>query len=269
MLGRSTPSPERAPDGPLNLNGNVESGDTSAATLLHEPTAGTVASDRNGKAPVETPTDGLEATLAVAPPSHDEGEQLAQESSASRNGAPELKEPDEESRLAGRAEQDRAASGTGLKESDEIVKPASGVRASLAAGGGVLVRWRGMRCTVFGVALVVLGGALGLSSALSVAMLVAGVLMLIVALIGPRLQGRFAIEFGPNGASIEIQTHMAPPGRIRVAGALAPWKPADDPSSTVVLPNKLIESAGETIEVDAEQLKTLPTDASQGKQPPG
>jgi len=202
MFGRSTPSPERAPDGPLNLNGSIESADTAAATLVHR--------------------------LDTSPlPDHLEVEHIASELAAHRNGARERTESEKQSRVTARA--DRTATATGPQEPDRQHMRRAGVRGSVAAGGKALVGWRGLRSTVFGVALMVLAASLGLSSAASIASLAAGVLMLIVGLIGPRLQGRFAIEFGPQGASIEIQTHMAPRGRTQVSGALAPWKPADAP----------------------------------------
>jgi hypothetical protein len=186
MFGRSTPSPGRAPDGPLNLNGSINSADTATATLLHHP-------------PAETGT-------------------------ADRDGAPAREESAEQSTVTAGIDQ---AAPTGLGEPDKHHMGRAGVRGPLAGAGRELVGWRGLRSSVSGVALVVLAASLGLSSAPATASLIAGVLMLIVGLIGSRLQGRFAIEFGPHGASIEIQTHMAPRGRTRVAGALAPWKPTD------------------------------------------
>jgi hypothetical protein len=219
MFGRSTPSPERAPDGPLNLNGSIKSADSAAATLLDHP-AETGTADRNGEAPDSAPAHGLDTSLTSSPPYHLEVEHVASKLAADRSGAPERKESEEQSE--GTARTDQAASAPEPAASDKQHMRRARVRGSLAAGGKALVGWRGLRSTVSGVALVVLAASLGLSSAPSIASLVAGVLMLIVGLIGPRLQGRFAIEFGPHGASIEIQTHIAPRGRTQVAGALAP-----------------------------------------------
>jgi hypothetical protein len=227
MLGRSTPSPERAPDGPLSPNGSIKSADTAAATLLHDQPAETDTGVHNGTAPADTPTHGPDATPTAPPPAHGEVERGAQEAPANSNGKPEPKTSDEDGMPA--AGRDQPASDNRLKESDEKDKPRAGVRTSLTAAGRALLGRRGLRPTVLGVALAALALALGVSSALSVALLVVGVLMLIVGLMGPRLQGRFAIEFGPNGASLEIQTHMAPPGRTRIAETLAPWRPTDAP----------------------------------------
>lgn len=234
MLGRSTPSPERPPDGPLSPNGSIRSADTAPATLLQDP-------------PPDGPT-----------------------------GAVESKEPDGDGVPAAGARHDQTASGTGPTEPEEKSKQGAEVRASLTAGVGAMLAHRGIRPTVLGVALAALAFAPGLSSALTVAFLVVGALMLIVGLMGPRLQGRFAIEFGPNGASLELQTHMAPAGRTRIAGsALVPWRPAGAPITpgdgdtrsspahdrtiTLDLLNKIIEAGGKTIEPDAEQLRTLLT----------
>ncbi len=143
------------------------------------------------------------------------------------------------------------------------------MRASVAAGVRAVLELRGLRSTVFGAALVILAASVGITSAPSVALLVLGVLMLVVGLMGPRLQGRFALEFGPHGASIEIQTHMAPRGRTRIAGPLAPWKPAGDltacgsegtspkpahdATTAVASLDKVIDAGDETIEQDVER----------------
>jgi hypothetical protein len=74
-----------------------------------------------------------------------------------------------------------------------------------------LVERRGVRTTTAGALLVAAGIVLGASSAVSVALLILGVVMLIVGLMGRHIQGRFSIEFGPGGASIELQTHIASP----------------------------------------------------------
>src|SRR5579884_2215046 len=92
MFGRSTPSPEQAPDGPLNLNGSIKSADTAAATLLHHHPADTGTADRNGKAPDSTPAHDLDPSLTSPPPDHLEVEHVASELGANRNGTPERKE---------------------------------------------------------------------------------------------------------------------------------------------------------------------------------
>jgi len=254
MFGRSTPSPERAPAGPLNLNGSIKHADTAAATLPHHHAAETGTADRNGEAPDSIPAHGLETSLTPPPPDHLEVEHVASGLAADHNSAPERKESDEQSPVTARP--DQTASATGPGESDKQHMRRAGVRGSLAAGGKALVGWHGLRCTVFGVALMVLAASLGLSSAPSIASLVAGVLMLVVGLIGPRLQGRFAIEFGPHGASIEIQTHMAPRGRTQVAGALAPWTPADSsipPGGEDARPNPAHDPTSKPIEQETER----------------
>ncbi len=210
MPGRSTPSLERAPDGPLSLNGSIKSVDTLAAALLHDQPAEAGADGGSGKDYADTPAEGRDATLRTSPPADGEIEQVAEESSASRNGAPEPGQADEAGTPVGQADHDQPARATGPEESDEKDEPRARARTSTALHA--LLERRGLRPTVFGVALAVLAGALGVSSALSISLLIAGLLFLLVGLMGPRLQGRFAVEFGPDGASIEMQLDMAPPG---------------------------------------------------------
>lgn len=264
MLGRSTPSPERAPDGPINLNGSIKRADSVAAALLDDQPAETGADARNGKAHADTPTEGLDPSLRAPPLAHAEVEQAAARSPASRSGAPEPGHSDEAGTPVGQANHDRPASAAGPEESAQKGEPGADMRASIAAVTRALLGRRGLRSTVFGVALAGLAVALGASSALSVSLLIVGVLFLIVGLMGPRLQGRLAVEFGPNGASIEIQTHMAPPGSTRLAAPLAPWKPtealiasgtedartAHGGTSPAVLLGEIIDVQGETIERD-------------------
>jgi len=275
MPDSQTPSPERAPDGPPHLNGSIKGADTAVASLLHDQPAETGTDTRNGTAhvDVDTPTEDLDVTSS-APPSvaHGGGAQAAEESPAS-HGVTEPTQSDEAGNLAGEPERELPApAGRAGPEPDQEDKLGSSVRASVVTGGRALLERRGLRPTVLGVALAILGLVLGASSLLSVSLLVLGLVMLIVGLMGPRLQGRFAVEFGPNGATIEIQTHMAPPRPARPAAALALWKPigalsaaggeiadqsTDNGTNPAIMLGEIIQAQGETIELDVKGLKAL------------
>ncbi len=200
MLGRSTRSPGQAPDGAPTLNGNIETA-TPPAVLLGDQTVA-AGDTSNGKVAEETParrTEECEATQSEEAGGPIQHADHAEPVSASRP-----------------------------TRSDPTDGPLVGVQASMVRGARVLLERPGVRSIALGVALVGLARVLGASSVLAVPVLVLGVAMLIVGLIGPRLQGRFVLEFGPEGASIEILTHFAPLGSTRGAAPiapLAPWKP--------------------------------------------
>jgi len=144
------------------------------------------------------------------------------------------------------------------------------VGASLAGGANVLLSQRGLRSTVVGVILATLAVALGIGSAVSVSLLVLGLVFVVVGILGPRLQGRFAVEFGPNGASIDLRTQLAPPGSTWLARPLpAPKSPPAlatltgdagstlEPAAAARLRGEIVEARSETIELDTKRLQAL------------
>ncbi|MCW2954200.1 MAG: hypothetical protein JWQ48_3370, partial [Conexibacter sp.] len=89
-------------------------------------------------------------------------------------------------------------------------------RVASAAWQGLSER-HGLRAGLAGVLLVVVGLLLGAQSAVAVSLLAVGVAMLVIGWAGSRLRGRFAIDFGPEGTSIELRAHVASPVRPRAA----------------------------------------------------
>src|SRR5579871_6406412 len=211
MLGR-TPSPGRAPDAPLNLNGSMRTADAFAPS-------------------VDVPLAEVKQAAERPPPTPDTAPEPAQLDGADRADA--------------------------------------GARASIVVGAHSLLGWHGLRSTVLGVVLATLALALGIGSALSVSLLAVGVVFLVVGILGPRLQGRFAVEFGPNGASIDLRTQMAPPGSAwlprphllaqRTGGLPAPGGtdagPALGPAAAALLRDEINDARSETIELDTKRLQ--------------
>ncbi len=200
MPDRST-DPGRPPDGAL-LDGSIDSLDPSAAMLVLDRPAKPGIDADGGMADATAAAERLDTILTSVSILARQLGQLADEQSGSRADVPEAApvEPDHGHRLE--------------------------ARTRIVAGGLLaLLERRGMRSSLLGVVLVGVAVGLGLSSSVAVALLIVGVVMLIVGLMGRRLQGRFAIEFGPSGASFEIQTHMASPGSTQLVAPLAPWQP--------------------------------------------
>lgn len=142
----------------------------------------------------------------------------------------------------------------------------SAERLAVGAGAGAKTAWRelverrGLRVALAGVALLVAALVIGTGTALGLICAIVGLVMLVVGAMGPRLRGRVSLEFGPGGTSFELQTHVAPPGRVLLAPSpdedlgrpqisLVPAIGADD--------GHVVEGSGETIEIDVEQLKRL------------
>ncbi len=123
---------------------------------------------------------------------------------------------------------------------------------------GDLWNRRGVEATLGGVIALAAAIWLGGGSALTVPLVVLGVVLLLVGILGRRLRGRVALEWGPSGASFDFTAAIAPPGRTVVpdapsraaAAIIAP--PAEEPEDAEV-----VESTGETIEFDVSALRAL------------
>lgn len=157
---------------------------------------------------------------------------------------------------AGEARANHAGSGRSATIADvlhELVRP-------VARCGHALIERPGLRLAVIGAGLVAAAFELGSGSALSVPLLVVGLVMLVVGVLGSRLRGRFVLDFGPGGMVIEARAEVAPPPQATLA---LPPKPRitlvtptpDEPS--VYDEDDVIEGHGETIEMDVAQLRRL------------
>jgi len=222
MPDRST-NPGRAPDDP-SPNGSIQSPDTSAATLLLDQPAKSGMNAGGGQADAAITAERLDTLVAPVSLLAGQVEQLADEQPGSRTHGPETTPAEEHSKQIQQDQRDQPVSDAVPPQPDQRHTLEARMR-NVADGLPALLERPGVRSTLLGVVLVGVAVALGVSSNVSVALLVVGVVMLIVGLMGRRLQGRFAIEFGPNGASFEIQTHMASPGSTQLVAPLAPWKP--------------------------------------------
>jgi len=118
---------------------------------------------------------------------------------------------------------------------------------------------RGLRIGLLGLALVLLGVLyLGGDSAWTVPLVVIGAVMILIGLLGPRLSGRFSLEWGAEGTVIEFRTEVTPPTPApRILAPPFPFAP-DPPQVPQKVPSaQVIEGEGETIEFDVAQLRAL------------
>ncbi len=111
---------------------------------------------------------------------------------------------------------------------------------------------RGLRVGALGAALVVIAAVLGEASALTIPLIVLGAGMVVIGSLGPRLSGQMSLEWGASGARLNLQAGVAAPGSDAVEVAA--------PVAEVLVPGeapRVIESTGETIEVEVGELEAL------------
>ncbi len=116
---------------------------------------------------------------------------------------------------------------------------------------------RGLRAALLGAFLVVLGAYLGGGSALTVPLFVVGLVLIFLGALGPRLSGRLHVEWGADGAKLDLHTEVAAPG----AAARA------ELSAGATKEPKVIESTGETVEIELAELQALVEAAGGGEEP--
>ncbi len=121
------------------------------------------------------------------------------------------------------------------------------------------------RLAVIGLILLLLAVLDVVSSVWTLPLVIVGAVMVLVAWIGSRLDGRFAVEWGEAGTQLEFRAQIkAPPAPPqRVPSGLAPAsRPARVPAVRIPTLAELdegdvIEGEGHTVEIDVAELKAL------------
>lgn len=157
----------------------------------------------------------------------------------------------------------KSAGNTASAAGKKVDQAISAAAPTVSSGTGALIERlienRGFRVAVIGVAFVIAGLQLGVDSAWTVPVFIIGAILICAGVLGTRLSGRLAIEWGAEGASFEMRAKVVAPeptpntiedGQLSVRDT----RSVDSASDTV------IESSGETIEIDLDQLREmLPT----------
>jgi len=115
------------------------------------------------------------------------------------------------------------------------------------------------RLAVIGVVLLVVAVLGIVSSVWTLPLVIVGAVMVLVAWIGARLDGRFAIEWGETGTQLEFRAQIKAPPRARPAIALSPAGPpaVRVPTIAQFSDPEVIEGEGHTVEIDVAELKAL------------
>ena len=119
-----------------------------------------------------------------------------------------------------------------------------------------------IRLAVIGVVLLVIA-VLGVASSVwTLPLVIVGAAMVLIAWIGSRLEGRFAVEWGETGTQLEFRAQIkAPPAHAQLAApapSAATGPAVRVPTLTQIDESEnVIESEGHTVEIDVAELKAL------------
>jgi hypothetical protein len=128
---------------------------------------------------------------------------------------------------------------------------------SIAESGCQWVGRPRVRLSLTGVMLLLIGGVLVTNSVWTLPVVVAGALMVVVAWMGHRLDGRFTIEWGESGTELAFRATIKaaePSYGASVPALTSGQEPAlaDEPRDT-----EIIEGEAHTVEIDVADLKAL------------
>jgi len=132
----------------------------------------------------------------------------------------------------------------------------------LSAVAASLYEWLSrprVRLTVTGVILLLVGGLLVTHSVWTLPLVIVGALMVVIAWIGRRLDGRFAVEWGETGTQLEFRARVktaesARPAVLESTARAHYLARAADPEPEDA---EVVEGEAHTVEVDVADLKAL------------
>lgn len=140
----------------------------------------------------------------------------------------------------------------------------------LSAAGASTWRWIGqprVRLATVGVLLLLIGGLVLTNSVWTLPLVVIGALMVVVAWMGRRLEGRVAVEWGESGTEVLVRATIKAPVHDAQLPAPAragePARIADPAARTSIEPEgsrrreDVIEGEAHTVEIDVADLRAL------------
>jgi hypothetical protein len=131
----------------------------------------------------------------------------------------------------------------------------------LPAAGAAFYEWLSrprVRLTVTGVILLLIGALITPSSVWTLPLVVVGALMVVVAWIGRRLDGRFAVQWGETGTQLEFRARiMAPPEHPVLPRAAPGSETATHTRELEPEHPQAIEGEAHTVEIEVAELEAL------------
>ncbi len=130
--------------------------------------------------------------------------------------------------------------------------------ARLEALGATCREWvtrpRVTLCLVGGV--LVLAGLMLTDSVWTLPLMIVGAVMILVAWIGHRLEGRFAVQWGQTGTELAFRATVKP-ARSALTGGSAGSRPLPSPRENDAEASSIIEGEAHTVEIDVAELRAL------------
>jgi hypothetical protein len=111
-----------------------------------------------------------------------------------------------------------------------------------------------VRLCVVGLLLLSAGTLVVTSSVWTLPLVIGGALMVLVAWIGPRLDGQFALEWGAGGTRLRFRAEIKP---VDTAEVLAPSSAQDSATRSGLQDAEIVEGEAHTVEIDVAELKAL------------
>ena len=110
-----------------------------------------------------------------------------------------------------------------------------------------------------GVVLLLIGGLFVTSSVWTLPLVIVGAVMVVVAWVGRRLDGRIAIQWGETGAQVEFRAEIKAAGAGRGAPVLvaAPARGLESTSQDEPEDAEVVEGEAHTVEIEVAELKAL------------
>lgn len=110
-----------------------------------------------------------------------------------------------------------------------------------------------VRLCVVGLLLLSAGTLVVTSSMWTLPLVIGGALMVLVAWVGPRLDGQVALEWGAGGTRLRFRAEIKP----SAADTLAPSSAQDTATGSGLDDAEIVEGEAHTVEIDVAELKAL------------
>lgn len=143
-------------------------------------------------------------------------------------------------------------------------RPAAPLWPVLSATGSSFYAWLlrpRVRLTLTGALLLLVGGLIATNTVWTLPLVIVGALMVAVAWIGHRLEGRFAVEWGEAGTQLAFKATIKAAQPTSDAPGLAPASTAAPaparPAELARTPDDVIEGEAHTVEINVSELKAL------------
>ena len=113
-----------------------------------------------------------------------------------------------------------------------------------------------VRLTLIGVGLLLIGALMLTNSVWTLPLVIVGALMVAIAWVGRRLEGRFAVQWGETGTELAFRARIRAPGP-RPPALLAPPLEAADPEPGSSPREDVIDGDAHTVEIEVAELEAL------------